>query len=108
MSLKSILPFVQLFSGPLGNLINTGIATGSGAFVAWQISKGIPADAASNIALGLVTIISAGVNMLTGTQLVKINDVRANPNNGVTVVSAADAARARITRVNEPNPQNMG
>jgi len=92
---------LNMFSGPVGQLLTTGLTVASGAFVAWQVSKGVPADAASNIAGGLFSSIGVAINVLTGTQIAKIQSVNSTAN-GVRVVDTEQAKRASIPPINVP------
>lgn len=85
MSYQALLPFLRLFAGPISTAINTFLNSAAAAFVAWQIAKGVPADAASNIAGGLFVAISTVLNALAQTIGVKINVVNTT-DNGVKVV----------------------
>lgn len=96
------LILLQMFSGPLGSLISTGMTAGSSAFIAWSVAKGLPMDNAVSIASAVTLMAGTLINSLTGTQMVKIKDIHDNPVNGVTVVSALDARKAGLTSLDAP------
>jgi hypothetical protein len=105
--LSGLTPLVKLFSGPIGNVITTGIATASGAAITWAVAKGIDANLAATVVGSLGVIVAATINSLTGTQIVQIQNVRENQTNGVTVVPAREARDAGIRPVDGPvNAEN--
>jgi hypothetical protein len=93
---------IGLFAGPLGNMINSAIATGAGAIVAYSAAKGNPIGDISNVvalgALALSTLISG----FAGTQGVQIPIINATPNNGVRVVDADAARKAGLPKADAP------
>lgn len=81
-----------LFAKPLGAMINTGLAAGAGATIAYGAQHGVDASISTPIvgaiALGLSTIISG----FAATQGVTIPIINNDPNNGVKVVSSSVSA----------------
>jgi hypothetical protein len=80
-----MLAFFAAFAGPITNLINTGIASGSAAFVTYAVAKGMDVSTASLIAISAAGIAASGVQMgaaMLGVKIKVIND----GNNGIKVV----------------------
>lgn len=96
------LTIVKLFSGPLGNIITTGMATASGAAITYAVQKGVAVETATAVVGAVGFIIATAINAATGTQIVQIQNVRENQTNGVTVVPVVEARRAGIPSVDQP------
>lgn len=96
------LTIVKLFSGPLGNIITTGMATASGAAITYAVQKGVAVETATAVVGAIGFIVATAINAATGTQIVQIQNVREDRTNGVTVVPVVEAVRAGIAPVNEP------
>lgn len=101
--MNALFSILAMFSGPLGQLMLTGITAGGAMLTTYLVSKGVEAGSAGAIAAGLVSALSAAVQVLTGTRTAQIRAVNST-DNGVRVVPAADAQAAGIPKVEDPQP----
>lgn len=97
--LTSIL---SLFAKPLGAMVNNALLAASTGFVTWSVAHGMDGNTASTIAAGAVGVVSALVQWGASTQGVNIKVINDDPNNGVSVVKAVDAARFAIPKAAGP------
>lgn len=88
------LTIASMFAGPIGAMINKGLAIGAASFVAWSTAKGLPIDSASNIAGLVVAAASTAISGLAASQGVQIPIINADKNNGVKVVNAGNPGPA--------------
>lgn len=92
--MQAFFSIIAMFSGPIGQLALTGITSGGALLTAWLVKQGVDGVSAGAIASGLVTSLTAAVQVLTGTQSSQIQSVR-QATNGVTVVPATPANKAQ-------------
>jgi hypothetical protein len=88
------LTIASMFAGPIGAMLNKGLAIGAASFVAWSTAKGLPLDSASNIAGLAVAAISTAISGVAASQGVQIPIINADTSNGVKVVRADASAQA--------------
>lgn len=98
MAMSIFLTIASMFAGPIGAMINKGLAIGAASFVTWSTAKGLPLDSASNIAGLVVMAASTAISGLAASQGVQIPIINADQNNGVKVVANTATAPA----VNSP------
>jgi hypothetical protein len=96
--MSSLFSILALFSGPIGQLITSGITAGGAAAAGWMISKGVPADSAAVIVSGIGSAVAALISTFTGIQTVQVQ----TQGNGITVVSKAAAVKAGVPSVEAP------
>lgn len=80
------LSIASMFAAPFGAMLNKGLAAGAAAFIGWSTAKGLPIDAASNLAAGAVLMLSTAISGLAASQGIQIPIINADPSNGVKVV----------------------
>jgi hypothetical protein len=100
--MSSLFSILALFSGPIGQLITSGITAGGAAAAGWMISKGVPADSAAVIVSGIGSAVAALISTFTGIQTVQVQSIRQTQGNGITVVSKAAAVKAGVPSVEAP------
>ena len=93
--------WLSLFAGPIGNIINNGIATAAGAVIAYSAAKGNPLGDMTNVVSMLALAASTAISGFAATQGVHIPIINA-AQNGVVVVPSADAKKAGVAPVNGP------
>lgn len=103
------LSFVKMFSGPIGSFVQSAVTAGAATATGYLVGTGkvAPTDATAIVTAG-VTILGTLVNMLTGTQMIAVSNIRSDPTNGITVVPAQAAKKAGIAPVADPaNPAKV-
>lgn len=95
MNVSILTSLLSMFAGPIGNLITTGIATGSAAFITYASAKGMDVSTASQVAVAGAGAAAALVNWGAGMLGVKINVINAG-DNGLMVTREGGSA-PRVT-----------
>lgn len=99
--LKSLVSILNMFSGPLGTLVEKAILGG----VMYAIGAGWISGDAAGIAATIYAAVSALFTAAINTQTGKAGSIVETQGNGITVVPKRDAAHAGIPSVTEPQPQ---
>jgi len=101
--MNALFSILAMFSGPLGQLLLTGITAGGAILTTWMVKQGVDPSSAGVIVTGLVSALSGAVQVMTGTRTAQIISVNTT-DNGVRVVPATEAKAAGIPAVQEPQP----
>lgn len=99
--LKSVVSLLNMFSGPIGGLVEKGIL----AAVMYASGAGWISGDVAGIAASIYTAVSAVYTGLINTQSGKASSIVETQGNGITVVPKRDAVHAGIPSVTEPQPQ---
>lgn len=94
--------WLSLFAGPIGNMINSAIATAAGAAITYSVTKGNPIGDVTGIVSMLALAASTAISGFAATQGVHIPIINASATNGVSVVPARAAREAKIQPVDAP------
>ena len=100
----SMLKLLNLFSGPIGSLVEKAILAG----VTYLFASGNISGDAAAVAASLYAAFSAIFSALNGTQTSKIAAINDTASNGVVVVQAAAARRSSISPADGPMPSTFG
>jgi hypothetical protein len=94
--------WLKMFAGPIGNTINSLIATAAGSAVAFSVAHGNPIGDVSNIVAMLALAASTAISGFAATQGVQIPIINADPANGVRVVAAKAAIDKGLPKASGP------
>lgn len=100
--LKSIVSILNIFSGPIGGLVEKSILAG----VMYASGAGWISGDVAGIAASIYAAVSALFTGLINTQTGKAGSIVDTQGNGITVVPKRDAVEAGLSSVTEPQPQS--
>lgn len=101
--MSALLTILNMFSGPIGALIEKAILAG----VTYLLGAGKISGDAAGIAASLYAALSMVFSAITGTQTAKIQSVN-TATNGVLVVPTTAARNANISPVDAPMDSRFG
>lgn len=100
--LKSVVSILNMFSGPLGGMVEKAILAG----VMYAIGAGWISGDAAGIAASIYAAVSTLFTALINTQTGKAGSIVDTQGNGITVVPKREAVEAGLSSVIEPQPQS--
>lgn len=100
----ALLTILNMFSGPIGSLVEKAILSG----VMYLFAAGKISGDAAGVAAAIYGAFSAIYTAMTSTQGAKMKAINADTNNGAVVVDAVAARRQGITPIEEPRSSTFG